>query len=120
MKNVILAGVGGGLGAVARYIVDGITPGPPYVYLFIINILGSLCLGLITGLVMKKKWKHWQGLMLGTGFCGGFTTFSAFAKESVELGASSVAGAISFMVLTTGAGMVFAWLGLSIGMGQAE
>jgi CrcB protein len=88
MLNFLLVGLGGGLGAIARYIVGmqatrtfGI--GWPY-GTFIANVLGGLCMGLLIATLAhrggadQEKWR----LLLGVGVLGGFTTFSAFSLET--------------------------------------
>ncbi len=86
MKQLLLVFVGGGFGSVLRYAlgkylnspVDGIPYGT-----FAANILGSLLIGIILGLAAKNDTlTSNQTLLLATGFCGGFTTFSAFAYEN--------------------------------------
>ncbi|MDO1499935.1 fluoride efflux transporter CrcB [Winogradskyella maritima] len=86
MKQLLLVFLGGGAGSVLRYIVgrwlnspqDGIPYGT-----FLANILGSLLIGIILGLATKNNALNSnQTLLLATGFCGGFTTFSTFAYEN--------------------------------------
>ncbi len=86
MKQLLLVFVGGGFGSVLRYIIgkylnspqDGIPYGT-----FAANILGSLLIGIILGLAAKNDTlTSNQTLLLATGFCGGFTTFSTFAYEN--------------------------------------
>jgi CrcB protein len=81
--------VGGGLGALARYHVEGlIAPrqrSPFPLSTLVVNVTGSLLLGLLVGLVsaghLSAVWQTW----VGTGFLGAFTTFSTFTYETVRL-----------------------------------
>jgi len=86
VKQALLVFLGGGLGSVARYWLslklNNFENAIPYGTL-LANILGSLIIGFIlgyssrTGLLSEN-----QSLLLATGFCGGFTTFSTFAYEN--------------------------------------
>src|SRR5688572_11596044 len=88
--KLLIIGLGGFLGSVARYVtakfVDGkVSPAFPYGTLTV-NILGSFLLGIIYALAIRKAGLTENGrLFLGVGFCGGFTTFSAFALENFNL-----------------------------------
>lgn len=83
---VALAGAGG---ALARFGLDGAvklrwrTTFPWGT--FLINVTGSLLLGLLTGLVLFHDASNDLKLILGTGFCGGYTTFSTASFETVRL-----------------------------------
>lgn len=86
MKNLLLVFVGGGLGSTLRYIIgkylNSTESGIPW-GTFTANILGSFLIGLILGLATKNNtFSQSQTLLLATGFCGGFTTFSTFAYEN--------------------------------------
>ena len=86
MKQLILVFLGGGLGSVLRFIVgkwlNNSENGIPY-GTFAANIIGSLLIGVILGLAAKNEsLTQSQTLLLATGFCGGFTTFSTFAYEN--------------------------------------
>ena len=86
MKQVFLVFIGGGVGSVARYLLSKILnnseTGIPY-GTFLANILGSLLIGLILGFAVKNEaLTQNHTLLLATGFCGGFTTFSTFAYEN--------------------------------------
>ena len=86
-KNFILAGLGGCIGSVLRY--GGyllFKPYPLFSITLCINILGSFLIGCIMALSIKNPdfgstWK----IFLATGICGGFTTFSAFSFENLQL-----------------------------------
>jgi len=83
---VLIFGAGG---AVSRYLLDAyIGTRFPAAFprgTFVINITGSLLLGLLTGLVVFGRGPAWITAILGTGFCGAYTTFSTFTFESLRL-----------------------------------
>jgi CrcB protein len=86
MKQLLLVFIGGGFGSTLRYIIgkymNSTETGIPW-GTFTANILGSLLIGIILGLAAKNEaLSSNQTLLLATGFCGGFTTFSAFAYEN--------------------------------------
>lgn len=86
MKQLLFVFVGGGFGSILRYItgkyLNSAETGIPY-GTFAANILGSLLIGIILGLAAKNEaLTQNHTLLLATGFCGGFTTFSTFAYEN--------------------------------------
>lgn len=86
MKQIILVFIGGGFGSALRFLIgkwlNSSETGIPY-GTFAANILGSLLIGIILGLAAKNdSLTQNQTLLLATGFCGGFTTFSTFAYEN--------------------------------------
>ena len=96
MKGFLFVGLGGALGAMLRYAISLV----PYKHTFpmptlIINIIGALLIGYITGLAVKKNLSSNIILFLKTGLCGGFTTFSTFSLEAynlIQIGNYSYAG----------------------------
>ena len=86
MKQLLLVFIGGGFGSALRFIIgkhlNSTTSGIPW-GTFAANILGSLLIGIILGFAAKNdSLSQNQTLLLATGFCGGFTTFSTFAYEN--------------------------------------
>ena len=86
MKQALLVFVGGGLGSVVRYLLgkwlNNMESSIPYGTL-LANILGGLLIGIVLGYLSKTaNLSHSTSLFLATGFCGGFTTFAAFAYEN--------------------------------------
>lgn len=90
IRNILLVGLGGGVGSIARYwcqkwFADHIQNSFPW-GTFTVNILGCFLIGLIYALAEKTTLLSPQTrLMLITGLCGGFTTFSTFAFENMSL-----------------------------------
>lgn len=104
--NVLLVGAGGFLGSIARYLTsrsidEKLTALFPYGTLTV-NVVGSLIVGVLYGwLTRKPEGGESVRLLLGTGFCGGFTTYSAFALESVALWQQKLPGPFAVYTLVT-------------------
>ncbi len=87
--NILYVALGGALGSTLRYLlskwVDGSTNDAYPFGTFTVNIIGCLLIGALSALVSKSTLSLEMRLLLVTGFCGGFTTFSTFANESLSL-----------------------------------
>ena len=86
MKALLAVFIGGGTGSIARYVLgkflNNSATGIPY-GTYAANILGSLLIGIILGWALKNNTLNSPfTLLVATGFCGGFTTFSTFTYEN--------------------------------------
>jgi CrcB protein len=106
-------------GAVLRYVVDAAvidrTEGLFPWGTLVINVTGSLVLGVVTGLGLYHGLTTAPRLVVGTGFCGAYTTFSTFTFETVRLAEEGEGtGALRNTFGTLVAGAAAAALGLAI------
>lgn len=89
MQQFFIVGIGSFLGGGLRYLISvffnqKINPDFPYATLSV-NLLGCLLIGVFYGLFEKSLISNDWKLFLTTGLCGGFTTFSAFSNEALQL-----------------------------------
>ncbi|MEP6847755.1 MAG: fluoride efflux transporter CrcB [Acidobacteriota bacterium] len=89
-RSILFVGLGGFLGSIARYFVTILLSGQASsrfpLATFVVNISGCFLIGVLFALsdrgnILSPEWR----IFLATGFCGGFTTFSAFSYESIKL-----------------------------------
>ncbi|MGV9711711.1 fluoride efflux transporter CrcB [Gordonia sp. NPDC003424] len=118
---MVLVLIGGAVGTGLRYWVEELLPavgtGWPW-GTFTVNLVGAFVLGvLLEGLAVlgdDDGWRRRARLLLGTGFCGSFTTYSSFALEMSLLARDgAVPVAIGYGVTSVVAGVVCAWLGIA-------
>jgi CrcB protein len=86
--SILMVALGGALGSVLRYLLGGAVNRATHLFpagTFTVNVLGSVLVGLLTGLVMNTQTHPQIRPALIVGFCGGFTTFSTFSMETVAL-----------------------------------
>ncbi|WP_137724365.1 fluoride efflux transporter CrcB [Prescottella subtropica] len=111
--TVLWVALGGGVGAGVRYLAGrhlhsfGSFPVPT----FVVNVAGCLILGLLAGATVPAA----VFALLGTGFCGGLTTYSTFATEAVGLARVRAATtAALYVTVSLAAGIGAAWLGFHL------
>ncbi|MAJ51231.1 MAG: fluoride efflux transporter CrcB [Flammeovirgaceae bacterium] len=113
IKDVLIVGLGAFFGSGFRYLInikmDLLNLLFPLAT-FGINLIGSLLIGILMALSFKDQtlWK----LLLTTGFCGGFTTFSSFSFESLSLFKSgNIVIGLSYIFLSVFGGLLFVTIG---------
>lgn len=86
MNPWLLVAAGGAAGSMLRYAVQRLLPAHSFPYnTFAVNLAGCLLMGMLWGLYLKGSIGNDGRLLLMTGLCGGFTTFSAFSLEGLQL-----------------------------------
>lgn len=116
--QLILIGLGGFLGAMARfamgewlYMENGFPVGT-----LAVNLIGCLALGWFLAFAKRRGIQSEYVLLIGTGFLGSFTTFSTFSVESVDLMTKgSISVALVYLLTTILAGILLAYIGYKIG-----
>lgn len=114
--NFLVVGLGGGLGAAARYGV-GLLPwrGDFPLLTLCINLLGAAVIGFQVGLAEQRALNPRALLFWKTGVCGGFTTFSTFSLEAAQLLSAGERGLAALYILLSLAGcLAGVWLGQTL------
>ena len=116
--TLLLIALGGAAGSVLRYLVGGavqhLSPRGFPIGTLAVNILGCLLIGILVRLFLNMQTAGAMRAFLIVGFCGGFTTFSAFSYETVGLihgGEYARAAAYMFLSVTLCLGATFAGMG---------
>lgn len=117
MTKLLLVFVGGGLGAVSRFLVTTALAGKLGNFplgTLAANVLGSLLMGLVIGILAGRA--DSVRLFVAVGFLGGFTTFSSFSAETLALIQNGqIFSASANVVVSVAAGLIACAVGLRIG-----
>ena len=120
LKEMIIAGAGGFIGTSARYAVSRLTAGwavtPFPIGTFAVNMLGCLLIGVLAALAERGGLLSQNAsILLITGVCGGFTTFSTFSNEMlVMLQSRQYVVCGIYFLLSVLLGVALVWVGRSI------
>lgn len=103
-RDLVLVAVGGALGAISRYAVGTAVPhsagGWPWAT-FSVNVIASLAIGVLAGWAYWRHTAHWVRPLLMSGFLGGFSTYSAFAVDTITLAEAGSGGLAAAYVIVT-------------------
>lgn len=121
MMNALLVALGGGLGALCRYAVSALSAkSPAHGFAWgttAVNLVGCLLIGFAAGALERSMIPRLAWLLLVTGFLGGFTTFSTFSLETMELFRNGAAvRAIAFSGLQVVGGLLATAGGLALAL----
>jgi len=112
--------VAGAIGAPSRFLLDGLlqdrTSGAFPWGTFVVNMSGSVLLGFLTGLALYHAFPTTPKVILGTGFCGAYTTFSTWTYETIRLVEE---GAVGEAFLNAGVSLVVGLLAAAAGLALA-
>ncbi|WP_432144644.1 fluoride efflux transporter CrcB [Streptomyces sp. bgisy084] len=116
--NWLLVVAGAAVGAPLRYLTDRYVQSRHDTVFpwgtFTVNVVGSLILGLLTGAVAVGAASSHAQLLLGTGLCGGLTTYSTFSYETLRLAADGARGyAAANALASVAAGLAAAFAGVA-------
>ncbi len=116
MQTYLLVFVGGGFGSICRYGIAQLLQGYQYDFpwaTFLANALSCLLLGVLLGLSLKNGLADSTKLLLMTGFCGGFSTFSTFTNENYQL---LLSGHSTYAMLNIAASLLIGLFCIFIGL----
>lgn len=120
IKEAFIIGAGGAVGSVLRYysgqFISKNYPSQIPLGTLIVNLLGCLLIGILLGYFAKNQGlsNEWK-LLLVTGFCGGYTTFSTFSAENITLIQNQqVSQAILYIGLSVLLGLTAVYFGIMI------
>lgn len=115
-KDILYILIGGGFGSLGRYFISELAP--KYyksdfpIGTFTANIIGCFIIGVFAAIINTNSSLD---ALLVTGFCGGFTTFSSFSKETFLLiHNKKIKIALFYLLTSTFCGILAVWIGFTI------
>lgn len=118
-KQLIAVGIGGAVGSMLRFLVSVLisrwAQGAFPIATLLVNLSGCFLIGLLVGIFSQPPYANSSlRLLLITGFCGGYTTFSAFANENLLLiEQQQTLAAVAYTLLSVLLGIALVWVGVA-------
>ena len=120
IKDLFFVGLGGAMGSIARFLCQRgllvVFPGSFPAGTFMVNVAGCFLIGLFWAMFTRPSHaaEYWR-LFLMTGFCGGFTTFSAFTLEGTSLVREQKTGLfLLYIGCSVIIGLLATWAGMKL------
>jgi fluoride exporter len=122
-RDFIAVFIAGGVGSLARYAVSQLAifknntaVNTIFTPTLLVNIIGSFLIGIIMAYALKvESFSTNYKLLLATGFCGGFTTFSALSNETfLMLKQNNISGALLYILVTIILGILATFIGYKL------
>ncbi|MCQ2199371.1 MAG: fluoride efflux transporter CrcB [Paludibacteraceae bacterium] len=114
--SFICVGIGGALGAMSRYSLSLFIPSDKFPYATLAaNVLGCLVIGVLASWGVRTNLSSNATMLLKTGFCGGFTTFSTFSLETMKYFQTGdyILGSV-YILVSVVACLLGVWIGMKI------
>ena len=115
LKNILIVGLGGAAGSILRYLATLASNAlhcSSWIATLSVNGIGAFLIGLFMAACTNGDWK----LMLTVGLCGGFTTYSTFSAQSLEmLRSGNYLNAGAYILGTVVLCLLFVWAGMYVG-----
>jgi len=115
VSNILLVGLGGAGGSILRFLLQrSMNLSFPFGTL-IANLVGCLLIGIFLSFSTKQVLNESYRLLLMTGFCGGFTTFSAFTQEGLQmLMQNRFTTFLLYLSISVIGGFILTWIGYKL------
>jgi CrcB protein len=120
LRNFLFVAIGGAIGSALRYGAALLIPRNPDVgwpwSTLAVNIVGSFIIGILAQIAVRNSWMSGPGyLLLATGICGGFTTFSSLSLECIQMmQRGRMAAALLYAGFSFVVGLAFCFTGMKL------
>ncbi|MGI8600032.1 MAG: fluoride efflux transporter CrcB [Chitinophagaceae bacterium] len=115
INNLLIVGIGGAAGSMLRYIIQLLLNITYPVGTILVNLTGCFLIGILWGFLTKNYMSEPLRLLYITGFCGGFTTFSAFTVEGNQmLSEGRWSALLIYLTISVAGGFILTFFGFKL------